>query len=132
LGARDAFLPTPWRSVRKEFMMPSIFNQSDGLWIGQGRDQVSCDLAGEQVILELKSGTYYGLQDVGYRIWQLLEDQRSLAEICGVLVREYDVSPEQCRQEVSAFLDELVSAGLVEITPASPHGGLHPGEVPQT
>ena len=38
------------------------------------KEQVSCDLAGEAVILNLKSGQYFGLNEVGTRIWNLIQE----------------------------------------------------------
>jgi len=42
------------------------------------KDQVSCDLAGEAAILNLKNGVYYGLDPVGARIWNLIQEPRKL------------------------------------------------------
>ena len=41
------------------------------------KDQVSCDLAGEAAILNIKSGVYYGLDPVGARIWNLMQEPRA-------------------------------------------------------
>ena len=45
------------------------------------KDQVSCDLAGEAAILNIKNGVYYGLDPVGARIWNLMQEPRAVAEI---------------------------------------------------
>lgn len=60
------------------------------------KEQVSSVLAGEAVILDLKSGVYYGLNDVGARIWNLLQEPRKVDEIRDTLLAEYSVEPEQC------------------------------------
>ena len=77
-------------------------------------EQVSCDLAGEAVILNLKNSVYYGLDPVGARIWSLLQESRTVREIRDALLGEYEVDAERCEQDVVDLLEELASYGLVE------------------
>jgi hypothetical protein len=77
--------------------------------------QVSCDLVGEVVILNMKDGMYYGLNAVGARIWSLLEEPRSVADIHAVLLDEYDVDPQLCEAQLVTLLTDLAANGLVEI-----------------
>lgn len=79
------------------------------------RHQVSSDLAGETVLLSMKTARYYGLVDVGARIWSLLREPVSVAVICETIAREYDVAPERCETDVVRFLEELEAQGLVEV-----------------
>jgi len=79
------------------------------------RDQVSSDLGGEAAILDLKAGTYYGLDDVGHRIWGLIQQPRSVGEIRDVLVDEYEVEPDRCEQDVITLLQRLADEGLVDV-----------------
>jgi hypothetical protein len=76
---------------------------------------VSADLEGEAVVLNLESGTYYGLNEVGARIWQLVQEPRSIASICLVLVDEFDVSQEECERDVLAILNEMQAQALIEV-----------------
>lgn len=78
-------------------------------------DQVSCDLAGEAVILNLKSGKYFGLNEVGARIWELLKEQRTPEAILGVLLEEYDVDSEQCQHDLVELLQQLTEQGLIYV-----------------
>ena len=48
----------------------------------------------ETVILDLASGTYFGLDTVGARIWQLMGEGRMLAEVCAAMLAEYEVSAD--------------------------------------
>ena len=59
----------------------------------------------ETVILDLASGTYFGLDPVGARIWGLMGESKTLAEICGQMLEEYEVSLPLARE-----LTELFSA----------------------
>ena len=80
-----------------------------------GRDQVASDLAGETVLLGLRTARYYGLADVGARIWQLLREPIAVSAICETISREYDVAPERCEADVLRFLDELSEQELIEV-----------------
>ena len=76
---------------------------------------VACELAGETVILNTASDRYFALSAVGTDIWNRLQTPCTLAVLCDWLQQEYDVTPEQCRADVSALLDQLLEHGLVTI-----------------
>jgi len=78
------------------------------------KDQVSCDLAGDAAILNLKTGVYYGLDPVGARIWKLIQQPRSVDELRGMLLSEYEVSPQRCESDLLALLEKLLAEGLIE------------------
>ena len=80
------------------------------------KNQVSSDLGQEAVILDLKSGVYYGLNDVGTRIWNLIQEPKTLSKIRDLILEEYEVEPECCEQELLALLHELLDAGLIEVS----------------
>lgn len=82
------------------------------------REQVSSDLAGEVVMLNLKNGTYYGLDEVGARVWSLIQEPRSVAALRDAITDEYDVEPERCEHDLLALLQELEAAGLIEVRDA--------------
>ena len=77
--------------------------------------QVSCGLAGEAAILNIKSGVYYGLDPVGARIWNLMQEPRPVAEIQDAITAEYDVDPERCALDLTALLQKLLAEGLIEV-----------------
>jgi hypothetical protein len=79
------------------------------------KDQVSSDLGGEVAILDLKAGTYYGLDTVGARIWGLIQEPRTVREIRDVLVSEYEVEPGRCESDLIALLQRLADEGLIEV-----------------
>ena len=80
-------------------------------------DQVSCDLAGEAAILDLKNGVYYGLDPVGARVWELIQEPTEVSCIISQLLDEYDVNEQECSQDVVALLSELLQRELIEICP---------------
>jgi hypothetical protein len=80
------------------------------------KDQVSSDLGGGEVaILNLKRGTYYGLDAVGARIWDLIQEPRTIGEIRDALVNEYEVQRDRCESDLITLLQRLTDEGLVEV-----------------
>jgi len=80
------------------------------------KDQVSSDLGSEAAILNLKNSVYYGLDPVGARVWQLVQEPRTIGQIRDVLRAEYDVEEAQLEADIRDLLQELAAQGLVEIT----------------
>jgi hypothetical protein len=78
-------------------------------------DQVSSDLGGEVAILDLKVGVYYGLDEVGARVWELIQEPRAVGDVRDILLKEYDVAPERCERDLFALLERLAERGLVEV-----------------
>jgi hypothetical protein len=70
---------------------------------------------GELVILDLRRGHYLGIDPIGRRIWELLEQPRSVDALCAALEGQFEVSAETCRTDVLAFVAQLADAELVEI-----------------
>ena len=80
------------------------------------QEQISTDLDGESVILELRSGEYFGLNELGSRVWELVCEPVSVMQLRNSILDEYDVNdPKQCERDLYEFLAELVSDGLVEV-----------------
>jgi Coenzyme PQQ synthesis protein D (PqqD) len=78
-------------------------------------DQVSCDLSGEAVILNLNSGMYYGIDEIGALIWSALDEPRTLEYLREIILQGYRVDQETCDRDIMAFLTDMRSAGLIEI-----------------
>jgi hypothetical protein len=78
-------------------------------------DQVSCDLSGEAVILNLNSGMYYGIDEIGGLIWSALEEPRTLEYLREAILCDYQIDRETCDRDVRAFLADMHAAGLIEI-----------------
>ena len=78
-----------------------------------GDDVVFRELDGEAVILNLGSGIYFGLDDVGTRFWQLIEQDGRVALALEALESEYDVETEVLRADVDRLVAALVEKGLM-------------------
>jgi hypothetical protein len=78
--------------------------------------QVSGDLLdGEVAILNLSDGVYYGLNDIGGRIWSLIQQPKTVSDLKATLLQEYDVDPELCYRELLDLLQDLANRGLVVV-----------------
>lgn len=67
----------------------------------------------EIVILDIGSGRYFGLNDVGAIIWDRLEDNCSQDELVDAVVADYDVDREEASRDVGELIDQLILSGLV-------------------
>jgi hypothetical protein len=79
------------------------------------------ELQGEAVLLNLKTGVYFGLDTVGTRIWQLLGEHGVLSEVVQEMLREYDVKEQSCSEDVVALVLRMEEHGIVAVVDDSPH-----------
>lgn len=76
-------------------------------------DVVSRVVAGEALIIELKSGHYFGLDPVGTRIWELIGAGKTFGGILEGVLAEFEVQPERARADLERLLGELDEKGLI-------------------
>jgi hypothetical protein len=76
------------------------------------------ELAGESVLLDLTSERYFGLDDVGTRMWKALAEGPSIQASYDVLLSEYEVDAEQLRRDLTGLVEQLVEHGLLHVHPA--------------
>lgn len=73
------------------------------------------ELAGESVLLDLNSEQYFGLDDVGTRMWKALTTNPTVQAACEALQSNYDVDTEQLRRDLEELVNRLVEHGLLEL-----------------
>ncbi|MDP1663589.1 MAG: PqqD family peptide modification chaperone [Methylobacter sp.] len=76
-------------------------------------DLLSAALDDELLMMNIEKGSYYSLNSVGARIWELLENPMAFDELVARLLEEYDISAETCRLEVENFVHALRARGLL-------------------
>lgn len=81
----------------------------------QNKEIDSSDLNGEKVMMNLNLGMYFGLNDVGSRIWDFLKEEKALEQIVESLIKEYNVEMEECKVQVQDFLDRLKENELITL-----------------
>ena len=73
---------------------------------------VSAELDGEAVLLNVETGIYFGLNDLGTEIWKQLEQSACYEEILTHLQEAYEVEPGQLEVDFVRFIDTLCGHGL--------------------
>jgi Coenzyme PQQ synthesis protein D (PqqD) len=86
-----------------------------GSFVATSNDQVCCNLEGQIAILNLADRTYYGLDEVGAAIWEMLAEPRCVSEIRDELLRRYQVEPDRCTEDLICLLDALLTRGLIRV-----------------
>ncbi len=72
----------------------------------------------EAILLHLGTEMYLGLDPVGTRMWTVLQTSPSIEAGYEVLRDEYDVAPEVLREDLEAFLADLLGQSLISLEPA--------------
>ena len=83
--------------------------------VAASNEQISADLGDEAVILGVRTGSYYGFDQVGLFIWNLLQAPQTVADICDAVLQEYEVERAACEQDLLAFLDDLAAKSLIQV-----------------
>jgi hypothetical protein len=78
--------------------------------------RIAEDLADQSIVLDLERDRYYAISTSGGRLWALLEQPRTLAELVGVLMASYDVDRDTAESDVAAWVKELLRLELVKRT----------------
>lgn len=103
VGNRESNMP----NTANDILLSSVVVCSD--------ENLSCDLQGEAVVLNLKSGTYFGLNPLGTRIWELIREPAKVSDVHQQLLEEYEVDSGLCQSELLSFLNHLLANDLIKI-----------------
>lgn len=74
----------------------------------------------ETVLLDLRSENYFGLDEVGTRIWQLLQEHKQLQSVFDIMLQEYDVDEKQLQDDLNDLLAKLIAEDLITLEPTIP------------
>ncbi|MGE0525915.1 MAG: PqqD family protein [Bdellovibrionales bacterium] len=78
------------------------------------RDILSKTLSGEEVLMDLANGNYYGLNETGTRIWQAVKAGRTEAQIAEDLAADYGINANEALADVREFCALLQSENLLQ------------------
>ncbi|MEM9219179.1 MAG: PqqD family protein [Cyanobacteria bacterium P01_F01_bin.150] len=78
-------------------------------------EMLTSNMVDEAIVLNLPKGIYYGLNKVGLRTWQLIQQPQCISDIYSTLLEEYDADPDQCKKDLLAFLQDLYQQKLIEV-----------------
>jgi hypothetical protein len=76
---------------------------------------VTSNLDGEIVMMSVENGEYYGLDEIGTRIWQLMEHPIVIENLINCLTNEFEVEREECEEDTLEFLEDLFSRNLINL-----------------
>lgn len=76
-------------------------------------DVLSQNIDDETVLLDMKSENYFGINEVGGRVLEILKGGANLEDIVEVLLTEYDVKKEELERDVSTYLQQFLDAHLL-------------------
>lgn len=83
--------------------------------IRRAKDAISTELDGETVILNIETGIYSGLDQVGTTIWNTLAEPATFVNLKKRIMADYEVSEQRCSDDLSVFLDELLKNRLITL-----------------
>ena len=108
------FITSPKIELQIEILMNHLFDGKvivpDGVLVRE--------LAGESVLLNLETESYFGLDEVGSRMWTVLTESPSIVLAFEALAAEYEVEPEQLRSDLETYIQKLVELGLLRVKAA--------------
>lgn len=83
--------------------------------VQRSKDLVYSDLNGEAIILGLKSGKYYGLDETGAFIWEIIQKPARVREIRDLVFERYGVQQDSVETDIIDFIKDLEKEDLVQI-----------------
>jgi hypothetical protein len=78
-------------------------------------NQLSAQLNGETIVLNLQSGVYFGLTDVAAHIWSLVQQPTTCAAVVAAILAEYEIDPSQAEADVMQFVEKMQGLGLIHV-----------------
>ncbi|MDR3271696.1 MAG: PqqD family peptide modification chaperone [Peptococcaceae bacterium] len=86
---------------------------TDETYLTKKQELTTTDLDGEIGMMDIERGQYYALDKIGSRIWNLLDEVKTSAEVCRILLGEYEIDEATCQIQVVEFLNDLYQKDLL-------------------
>ncbi|MBJ6360245.1 lasso peptide biosynthesis PqqD family chaperone [Paenibacillus sp. GCM10012307] len=83
--------------------------------IQQEEGNLVSDMAGEKVMMSIRSGKYYNLGSMGGIIWESIASGQTVGQLIDDLTERYEVAREECQTQVLSFLQQLKQEGLISL-----------------
>ncbi len=75
---------------------------------------LSSKIDDEAILMSIEADSYFGLDPVGSRIWEILSaEAKTMDELVALLMEEYEVEEKQCREDVSHFVEDMENRKLI-------------------
>jgi hypothetical protein len=85
--------------------------------IRRNGDVIAAGMAGETILLNPSDWTYVHFNETAARIWEALEEPRTISGITDVLIRDYAVDRLTCEREAAQFVNDMSARGFVIVDP---------------
>ena len=85
-------------------------------------DVVARVVRGEAILVLAEQSKLKVLNELGTRIWELVDGQQSVRQIAARLCQEYQVDSNQAEQDTLAFIAELHGRGLLGVSASTRQG----------
>lgn len=82
------------------------------------KDVLFQEVGGEAILLNLENGKYYGLDEVGTRMWTLLAEHGNPEPVVSAMLKEFDVEEAQLSVDLHGLIAKLAENGLLHVTEA--------------
>lgn len=73
------------------------------------------EMGNETVLMDMASGDYLGLNEVGSSIWKIIAKPISVSEVCSALMEKYDIDAATCQAETLKYLNQLVAENMITV-----------------
>ena len=87
---------------------------TDDARLARAEGLVASEVNGETVILSIDSGHFFHLNVTGSRIWNLFDAPMTFGELCAAMRERFEVDADQCRRDVTEFVQSMLAQGLLE------------------
>lgn len=95
--------------------MPGKNDLHDETLIRHNANVVAVDVTQEAILLDVDSGYFFQLNSTAASIWHLLEEPRSLADLCRALQSDFPAGDAALVDDVRGFVGDLVERGILEL-----------------
>lgn len=103
--------PRPMRPLLDDAPFP------DDTTLSLDNEHLAAEVGGDFIIMSMRTDQYYGLEAVGAYVWRLLERPRSFSEVVSSVSERFAVDRVTAARDLSAFVRDLESEGLLELGP---------------
>lgn len=83
--------------------------------VSQSSELVSTNIEGQTALMSIVNGSYYGMDQIGSRVWTLIAQPRAVTAVVDQLLTEFAVERATCEGHVLTFLQTLADADLLQI-----------------
>jgi len=95
--------------------MAKMLELSTSYIVCQEEGNIVSDMGGEKVMLSINNGKYYNLGEIGGVIWDLIKEPKSIKQVIGTLLSQYEVEQRDCEVQVMTFIKLLSDEGVIKV-----------------